>query len=509
MPIEKKYFSIAPVNDNPVTVVDNDTFKTSQGYSHKQGNPIIRFSLPSSNVLLETSSLRLVGQYQVKTSNDNVVLVSKTHLDENNGANLARATSANMPNFGGVQNTIDKIVIQSKKSNVELSNSTNYSMNASLVEAYRNADQDYKYGSEANQSLSQGYNAVFSNRRYNLSANHRTKATHAGLELGSVNNKEIGQHFSLNLEVDMLKAGNLHLGQDYLNGLLITMHLNPDSAFFHQRFREVVTNQTLAGIDNVMYVLKNVRLEGRYLVPNPDDLANYQPIKLLNSKLNILNDVHSDDNSFQYTPQVSAVKSMYNLFLDNDQTNNKTLQQNNFKMPVGIKEIEQSKDNLRYPLDFPVKVTPNQESHPVSGITRLQTLQDVDNLFRKSDIVGDCEVRHHFTKSVTGRTDGKSVNNIRELHNSLTNDYASPSGDANNAAGSNMFPLMVGVGADYSYGLSNTLNFVNRDYSAQIKSGVGTGLPIYPAMSNNKSELVQTYVKHVSALDTQKLVKTM
>ena len=68
---------------------------------------------------------------------------------------------------------------------------------------------------------------------------------------------------------------------------------------------------------------------------------------------------------------------------------------------------------------------------------------------------------------------------------------------------------MVGVGCDYSYGVGNTMMYQNRDYSAQIKSGVQTGLPIYPAMSNNKSELVQTYLSHVSVLDTEKLVKTM
>ena len=68
---------------------------------------------------------------------------------------------------------------------------------------------------------------------------------------------------------------------------------------------------------------------------------------------------------------------------------------------------------------------------------------------------------------------------------------------------------MVGVGCDYSYGVNNTLMYQNRDYAAQIKSGVQTGLPKYPSMSNNKSELVQTYLSHVSVLDTQKLVKQM
>ena len=510
MPIQKKYFSIAPVNDNPVNVIDSATFKISQGFSHKQGNPTIRFSIPASENLLEVDTLRLVGQYQVKTSNDDVALVDKANLDENNGANLARATSANMPNFGGIHNVIDKIIIQSKKSNIELSNTPNYSMNASLSEAYRNYASDYDYSNEGNQALSQGYNADYSNRRYNLSANHKVNGS-GGLSLNTASDKQIGQHFSLKLEVDMLQAGDLHLGQDYLNGLLITIHLAPDSAFFHQRFREVVTNQTNANIDNVMYLLKNLRLEGRYVQPNQEDLKEYVPQKVMNGKLNVLNDIHSDDNSFQYTPQLSAVKSIINLFLDNDQTNNKGLQQNNFKLPVGLKEVEQSKDNLRFPMDYPLKVVPNVASNPITGaINRNQTLANINNIPNKSDLVGDCEVRHHFNRAVTGKSKSRSVAmRISEVQNSLREDYLGASGDANNAQGSNMHPQMVGIGCDYTYGVGNTMMYQNRDYSAQIKSGVHTGLPIYPAMSNSKSELVQTYLSHVSVLDTQKLLRTM
>lgn len=505
MPISKKYFSISPMNENPV--VSGGGNSITQGFSHRQGNPTIRFSIPAKDMLLEADSLRLVGQFIVKTSNDNNMLVSKTNLNNNNGANLQRATSANIPNFGGVHNVIDKIVIQSKKSNTELSNTTNYSMNASLMEAYRNGADDYAYGEPSNQSLAQGYNAINSNRRVNINADQAAQA------LGSPSNKQIGQMFSIKLEVDMLNAGNLHLGQGFLNGLLVTIHLAPDSAVFHQRFREIATNQTNAGLDNIMYVLKNLKLEGRYLEPDADDLKNYQAVKLMNSKLNVLNDIHSDDNSLQYTPQLSSVKGVINLFLDNDQQNNKSLQQNNFKMPLGLKEVEQSKDNLRHPLSYPVKVTPNTTSTSNSGLS-LTTLGDVfgdrtaTGIVNLSDLVGDSEVRLHFERALLGRESKKNVNSIARINTSLLNDYQALGADVNNAAGSNMTPLMVGIGADYSYGLGNSINYVNRDYGASIKSGVASGLPIYPAMSNNKSEVVQTYLKHVSALDTSKLIKT-
>lgn len=496
MPIAKKYFSVSPNNDKPTVSLGANQIRA--GFSSKQGDPVIRFSIPASNMLLDTSNLRLVGQMQVKTANDNQVIQDKTNIADNNGANLARATSANIPNYGGIHNVIDKVVIQSKKSNVELSSVNNYSMNASLMEAYSNNNDDYVFGDVEVQTMAQGRDAVHSNRKMNLSANNTT------MGLNNSTDKQIGQHFSIKLEVDMLNAGNLHLGQDYLGGMLVNIHLAPDSAFFCSRFREIATNQAAASLDNIMYVLRNLKLEGTYLIPDSDDLKEYQPVKIMNGKLNNLNDVHSDDNSIQYTPQLNAVKSMINLFIDEDQTNNINLQQNNFKNPLGLKEVEQSKDNLRYPLSYPLKVVPNVDSTSSSGLN-LPDLASVNGIPNKDDLVGDCEVRVMFERALLGGAAKKSVNSIGELRNSIVADYQTLGADANNAAGSNLHPLVNGIGADYSYGMNMSVNYVNRDYGASIKSGVASGLDKYPAMSNTKSETVQTYIRHIATLDTQSL----
>jgi len=496
MPIAKKYFSISPNNDKPTVSLAANQIRA--GFSSKQGDPVIRFSVPAANMLLDVNSLRLVGQIQMKTANDNSVIVDKTNLNDNNGANLSRATSANIPNYGGVHNVIDKVVIQSKKSNTELTSINNYSMNASLMEAYSHNNDDYVWGDVDVSSMAQGKDAVFSNRKMNLSANNTTMA------LNNSTDKQIGQHFGIKLEVDMLNAGNIHLGQDFVGGLLINIHLSPDSAFFCQRFREIATNQAAASLDNVMYVLRNLKLEGNYLIPNPDDLKEYQQVKVMNGKLNNLNDIHSDDNSIQYTPQLSAVKSMINLFLDDDQQNNLSLQQNNFKNPLGLKEVEQSKDNLRYPLSYPVKVVPNVDSTSSSGLN-LPDLAAVNGIPNKEDLVGDAEVRVMFERALLGGDAKKSVNNLEELRSSIVADYQALGADANNAAGSNLHPLVNGIGADYSYGMNMSVNYVNRDYGASIKSGVASGLDKYPAMSNTKSETVQTYIRHIATLDTQSL----
>ena len=186
MPIAKKYFSISPNNDKPTIALAANQIRAC--FSSKQGDPVIRFSVPAANMLLDVNSLKLVGQIQVKTANDNNVLQDKTNIDDNNGANLSRVTSANIPNYGGVHNVIDKIVIQSKKSNVELTSVNNYSMNASLMEAYSHNNDDYVFGDVETQSMAQGLNAIHSNRKMNLSANNTTMA------LNNATDKNIGQH---------------------------------------------------------------------------------------------------------------------------------------------------------------------------------------------------------------------------------------------------------------------------------------------------------------------------
>ena len=57
MPVEKNYFSISPLNDNPLQ--SSGSNGVSGGFSFKESNPIVKFSLPAIEKLLETGSLVL------------------------------------------------------------------------------------------------------------------------------------------------------------------------------------------------------------------------------------------------------------------------------------------------------------------------------------------------------------------------------------------------------------------------------------------------------------------
>ena len=498
MPVAKKAFSIAPTNESKVRQTGANTIEG--GFSFKQGQNTVRFSVPTSDRLLDVKSLHLTGQIILKTSNDNNYNNARGgNIDDDNGANLQRYTSANMPNFGGVHNCIEKVVIQSKKSNVELANINQYGLYASLKEAWTNNESDYVWGVLPNQGLAQGPAASSTNRLINLSAN----TTQAVLPIGS---KHVGQHFSLKLDVDMLKSQNLHLGGSQLNGLLITLHLAPDSAVLSQRFKTIGANQTDASITNVMYVLKNLKLEGKYLIPTPQDLAAYQSKMLLNSRLNLVNDVHSDNSSKSYTPQLNNVKAIVNFFQDEDQTNNLSVQQNNCRLPQGIKEQEQGKDNVRTPLSYPVKFQPNPSSRLLSGTGALV----VANLRDKSNIVdADIENRKQFEKAFLGKETKRCIATLKYLGQHQDDEYADLTPDANNGKGFNLRPDIRGVGVDYKFGLNNTVPYQNSDYSLNIKSLINTADSNVPTVRNEKSSTVNSFVEHLAVLSTNTLVRTM
>ena len=146
-----------------------------------------------------------------------------------------------------------------------------------------------------------------------------------------------GVPFSFKLDTALLNNTQpLHLGQSYLGGLLVNLELNNENGFYSDRFRDMGTNQTDADVlTGSYYVVKNLRLQGRLLVPTPQDLQSYNPNFVLNDRFNLINEVNSSTNNSKYTPNVNAVRSMVNMFIDQTQENNRSANQTNFRNPHG------------------------------------------------------------------------------------------------------------------------------------------------------------------------------
>ncbi len=537
MPIIKKHFSLSPTNDNPVvlSVSGADDMTLSGGFSHKQGFPTIKFSIPPQPSMLEMSSLKLTGQILVKQA-DNTVLVAKNNgalysngridgtangrtgqIEDDTDTGMLKQTAINLPNWGGVQNVLDKVVIQSKKSLIELTSVHNYGQYSGITECYNNNDDDYLI-SPLTKSLSGGAHATHINRRLLTCSNASAPAVPMVAGTGSgprslsggSNDRMIGQFFSIPIKVDLLGGQSLFLDDDYLGGLLITLHLAPDSSVFANRWNDAAGNTVAPNDASALnYVLKNVKLEGRYLVPDEKDMAMIPPVLSMDSRLNLINDVHSSVNANAYTPQLQSVKSLVNVFLDNDQTNTFTKNQNNFRRMPGEKANQQARNGLRFPYNYETQLKPNFESvtETGGGVHSIATLQF------PSLVMGDGEVRKQFEAAL--------LNGGKPYHSSATlkvsddrmKEDASAAAANNEGRNDNTVADCVGIGADYTLGIGMTQNFVNQDYNLTTKSGVNTANALLNARRNGAGTanplLEQSFVRYNSQFDTQSLIKTI
>merc|ERR1712187_184841 len=96
------------------------------------------------------------------------------------------------------------------------------------------------------------------------------------------------------------------------------------------------------------------------------------------------------------------VKSMVNLYLDNDQTNNVDKNANNFRHPVGETANQQAKNGLRFPFDYKTIMKPNFESEIVQNGAFAGLNVDVANLQDKGSAMGDVEIRKQFERALLG-----------------------------------------------------------------------------------------------------------
>ena len=506
MPVKKLNFSIAPLNDNPVTVSGADI---TNGFGHKNGFPTLKFTIPAQDLLLDTTCLYISGQLIVNKPDDTLAqnpigtrADAVTLYNTQNGVTTDWNTNLNMSNWNGVSSVIDKVVIQSKKTQAELSSVINYSMFDALKMGYSNNADDYKQ-SPLVRNLASG-------------TNHGEICRHlvnnpdiASVHTSAITSKWYGNFFSFKLDVALLKTQALHLGNSFVGGLIVTLHLAPDASVFHTRHRKnVVASQLTANINGASYVLKNIRLEGKYMMPTKQDLQQYNPNVTLNSRVNLMNDIVSSNNSNVYTPQLSAVKSVVNVFLDDDQQNNYNLNTNNFRNPLGLVGYLHAKNNIRFPYDYQVKAVPNSESL-TENLTAGQAVFNPSTLCEPSNSIGDCEVRRQFIKSIMGSIPSHHSATYALTCEALRHDWSASRVDAlaGVSSGINCSPDIMGVGADYMNGIGQTQNYVNQDYELKLDSAINSGTANQPADRASKIVIQESFLRNFATMNLQNLVK--
>jgi len=512
MPVSKVYFSVPPLNDQSTASAGN---VFTGGFSTNKGNANIKFAISAQDRLLDTSDLYLTGRIIHVTSTGAPLTLkagAATTLAEfnaNNGAGLQAVTNQNVSNWGGVQNMIKRIFVQSKKSSVSISEHRNYPMYVNARTAWTNNRDNYLV-SPLTRYDAAGKEANFINRHSSLMDNQNTAAGAGQMpNIGTQTNPEYGKPFSFKLDTALLNnAQPLHLGNGFLGGLLVNLELNQENGFYYNRFFDQSNGADL-NVDGSYYIVKDLRLTGRLSIPTPQDLADYNSQMLLADRFNLINDVNSSVNSSKYTPNAGAVRSIVNLYLDQDQENNRLKNQSDFRIPIGLQRYQQNKNNVRQPQDFVVEVVPNQLTKTKnSGAGAV----DASNVVPKVGMVGDAEVRAFFQRAVlNGDLADKCSVGLAEEEASIVAQYDMTRGGTavTDGCGNNTAANAMGIGIDYTFHMGETSDYRQRDYDAIITSGVNTGDAVLPAERSSTAEITQSYIKNIAGFNSQTLVKSV
>ena len=510
MPSQRVYFSITPLNEQSTSTTAPKTL--NGGFSPKNGNDKVRFAIGSQDRLLPTDEMYLTGQI-VHVNSDGTPLaidaaIANADYDANNGTTLQKFTNQNISNFAGIETMVSKIFLQSKKTAVNISEHRNYPMYVAAREAWSHNQDDFLVSPMIRYSAG-GLDAKNSNRHSVFMDNATSSAPGAMQTISNINDPNYGHNFSFKLDTSILNNSQpLHLGQDFTGGLLVDIELNNQNGFYSDRYRSgVAANQNDAGNDGSYYIVKNLRLNGRFLVPTPQDLQAYNPNFMLNDRFNLPNRVNSSVNASKYTPNVRAVRSIVNLFLNQGQENSRQGNQTNFRVPPGLQEYQQNKNNVRQPQDFVVEVVPSLLTKTKnSGAGSI----DASTISPKAGCQGDAEVRNLYQRALlNGELSGKTICGLHMENQSLKADYDTGA-DANNGEGDLADANAMGIGLDYTHHAGIVSNYSgSADYDLIIKSGVESGDAVLPVSRASVAQNQEGYIKNVSVFNSQTLVKQM
>lgn len=475
MPISKQLFSLPATNE------------PQAGFSFKAGNPTVQFSVPAQPRLLDTRSLRLVGSLEILDSAGTVIPLDTGTIDLSQGATMSKAACTAMPSFVGVDGMISKVVLQSKKTKLEIQQVLQYQEYLTLREAWRRNKKDYRCIPQ-NSSLAVGTNDSIS-RRMTVSSSG-------------------GKPFTTDLSVALLSGQRLHLGDDHLGGVLLQIHLSPDSQFLSSYFRLPGTSQTNGDPTGASFRLKDLRLEGNYYLPTPDEVKAYPKDLVLPTRLSLLGELVSSVDSSTFTPMASRVQGFVNVYQSETQENSFLRQATDFKLPVGVENYNTYKDGVRLPTKYEVLVRPNfrsstegagsgdfnplELSQPIHG----QGIAELQKFFEQSLFQGG-EMRHYSPS-------------MAQINKSLKAENATTDGDATKGAGKNLDTAPLGIGHDSTFGVIGMVgSYVNQDTGLRLTSGVNTGNVKLASSFRSTSYIQRLFVPLLEVFDTQTLVKSM
>ena len=258
----------------------------SDGIFAHQGQPVLTFELPNSNVLLDPSKLRLVGKYRIKPGTLNEIQADdKIRLDQ----------------YLGINSCFENVAWSSKMSRSVIEKVNNYPKLINSIRPALSSTQNYQSNlqveSIATQNLDYGDNAFGSPAFGN----------------GGV---AVGVEFCTSIFTGLTMASGNRLPLMKLGGLMLSIDLAPNEAVF------TCDNTSL----NPQYELYDLSLTGEYLVPSAEErgaLAGMESGEVeMNTFTSLFSILQSSQHNSVFNLGLRELVSVYFSFVPANYINN-------------------------------------------------------------------------------------------------------------------------------------------------------------------------------------------
>ena len=258
----------------------------SDGIFAHQGQPVLTFELPNSNVLLDPSKLRLVGKYRIKPGTLNEIQAGdKIRLDQ----------------YLGINSCFENVAWSSKMSRSVIEKVNNYPKLINSIRPALSSTQNYQSNlqveSIATQNLDYGDNAF-------------------GAPAFGNGGVAVGVEFCTSIFTGLTMASGNRLPLMKLGGLMLSIDLAPNEAVF------TCDNTSL----NPQYELYDLSLTGEYLIPSAEErgaLAGMESGEVeMNTFTSLFSILQSSQHNSVFNLGIRELVSVYFSFVPANYINN-------------------------------------------------------------------------------------------------------------------------------------------------------------------------------------------
>jgi hypothetical protein len=341
------------VSNMNVEVVPSNVTSTGS-ISFKNGNPVIQFIIGEQDRMLIGNSVRFTGKFRA--------LLSSASSSVSDVSNLAMSEKL------GVYSCIDTLTIKSQRTGQTIESIRHYNRFLASYLPVTTSKQD-GIGHLNESALILPNYAAQQQSVVNIPSSSSTQ-----------------NHFCMSLPCGLLNGGEpIPLMPEAVGGLLIELHLSPDSQVFHTQ-----GNNDSASYSDSFYEFSDVSLVAELMEPDPQALQQMKSQQSGTYEYNSINSYYQTINSangiINFQLGLSRVLGVFANILPASHINNlkfdglATLYPTNTGgSSADIKELFFTRNGSKFPIDY-----------------NINTLQQND----PANVTSDSEIYHHFVNAI-------------------------------------------------------------------------------------------------------------